>query len=292
MNAIILNLVGFFLSLFTSILAIILCLFIILQRRYRQNLELFIYAATFFAVFLLSLSVYSLTVRSLRVDFKIGYDGDSVVCRLQGYFLCFTASACFNGYCLQAASRLIHVVYRQYVWLRTFRVHLLAVIFSWLLACFLMCPYLIIKNLFVYLPSENYCLIAFTNLPGMIYIVLSTFLIQFGFVSLVYFRLFVFLHHSVVYNANREFAVVKSIFYTVLIMSSIGILNVIVRAVFFFTNYLHPMSYRLQLLLYSISTLIMNVAMIVINPRIRNLLFTRKRTIIPLRQPVAMQIQN
>ncbi|CAF3848197.1 unnamed protein product [Rotaria sp. Silwood1] len=283
MDAVILNMLGFFLSIFTSIIAIMSCLLILLQRRYRQNLEFFIYATTCFAISLLSLSLFSLTIRTLKLDFSIGYNSDSVICRLQAYFVCVTASASFNGYCLQAASRLIHIVYRQHVWLRTFKFHLLAVIFSWLLACLLMCPYLIIENFLVYLPNENYCLIAFTNLPGMIYIFLSTFIIQFGFVTLVYFRLVVFLHHSNVQNANREIAVVKSIFYTVLTMSSIGMLNAIVWAVYFFTNYFHSMSYRLQLLSYSISTLLMNVVMIVTNPRLRSLVFIRKRTVRPLR---------
>ncbi|CAF0864467.1 unnamed protein product [Rotaria sordida] len=291
MIAIILNLSGFVLSLFTSIFAIILCLFILVQRRYRQNLEFFIYATTFFAVSLFSLLLFLLNARSLRLDYSIGYDGDSIMCRLHGYFLCVTASATFNGYCLQAASRLIHIVYRQHVWLRTFKVHLLAVIFNWLLACFLMCPYLIFEDLLIYIPSENYCIIPFTNLPGKIYIVLSAFLIQFGFISLVYFRLVVFLHHSVVRNANREFAVVKSIFYTFLIMGTMGILNGIVWVIYLFTNYLYPMSYRLQLLSYSISALIITVAIIILNPRIRCLVFVRKRSIIPLCQLAAIPIR-
>jgi hypothetical protein len=230
-------------------------------------------------------------VRALKIDFSIGYDDDSIMCRLQAYMICVAGSAGLSGYCLQATSRLIRVVYPQRLWLRTFNVYLLAVIASWICACLLMCPYLIIENFFAYLRSENYCLIDFTNLSAMIYIIVPGTGAQLGFISAVYFRLAIFVHHSVLPNVNREFAVVKRIFFTILMMNGMFIPTNVFWSIYLSTGYLNPMTYRVQLLSYSMGTLMMNGTMIFINPRLRSLVFVRQRPVGPVRQVAVAQIR-
>jgi hypothetical protein len=154
-TGIVLNLTAFLLSLLTTLTAPTLCLFILLQRRCRQHLDIFLCANTFFAAFMFSLLLFSLTVSVLKLDFGAEPDGDSRMCRFRGYILCVAGSASFDSYCLQAASRLIHVVYRQHLWVRTFKVYLLTVIFSWTFACLLMSPYLIINSFFLFLRAKT-----------------------------------------------------------------------------------------------------------------------------------------
>jgi len=289
-SAIILNLLGFIISLLSTLVAISLCVLIILHRRDRQNLDSLLCSNTIFSSFLFSLSFFLLTIETIKADFDLSYGNDSIKCRLRGYFLCVSASSNYNGYCLQAASRLIRVVYSQQARIHTIKFYALTIIFSWVFAVLLTLPYIIVPSFISFIPSENYCLIPHTDLTAMIYSIVPVYGIQLVFVIFTYLRLVFLLHFTLVQNAQRELTAVKQILYIVLTMGGMCIPHAVLWIIYLCTNYLSPITYRIQVLSYSIGTLLMNIEMIFMNPRMRALVFRRKQRINPQRSLVAAYV--
>jgi hypothetical protein len=281
LSAIILNLFGFVISLLSTLFTISLCVLIALHRRDRQNLDSLLCFNTHFASFLFSLSFFLLTIETIKADFDLSYDDDSIRCRLRGYFLCVSASSNYNGYCLQAASRLIRVVYSQQHRIHTIKVYALAIICSWVFAVLLTLPYIIVPSFISFIASENYCVIPYTDLTAMIYSIIPVYGIQLVFVIFTYLRLVFLLHFTLVQNAQRELTAVKQILYIILTMGGMCMPVAVLWIVYLCTNYLCPITYRIQVLSYSIGTLLMNIEMIFINPRLRALVFCRRQRINP-----------
>jgi hypothetical protein len=267
----IINIVLNLVTLFNSILAILICLFvfclIIIFHRQSRSIPILLASHTCSTLLISAFMLASMVTASLIgfMGIVLEQHGNSKWCRWRGFFIHGFLCALYDSYILQAGYRLCRVVFYRHKNLQSFPLYSLLVPIESLFGVVSISPVLLRGDV-IYLPSEYYCQTPFTNIPAICYIALRLFFLPILFISLVYIYLLKHVRQTnssiTTINENhrgrskqdtRDLIVIKRLLLMLSVLLLLGLPSIIFLSIFMITGHLISITYRIGWLSVSFS---------------------------------------
>ncbi|CAF0895181.1 unnamed protein product [Rotaria sordida] len=272
MNAwIIINIFLNILTLINSILTIVICLLILLliiiSRRQSRSVPVLLAGHTCSTLLISAFMLGSMAMVSLfgYMNIVLEQHGNTIWCRLRGFFIHGFLCALYDSYVIQATYRFCRVVFYRRKHLISFPLYLLFVPIESLFGVVSISPVLLRGDV-VYLSSEYYCQTPFTNIPAIVYIAIRLFLLPILFITLIYVCLLKYVRQSnlslIIINKKRhrrlkknkrDLIVIKRLLIMLSILILLGLPSIIFLSIFMFTGHLICVTYRIGWLSVSFS---------------------------------------
>lgn len=138
-----------------------------------------------------------------------------------------------------------------------------------------MCP-LIVWQEIVYLPNEYYCYVEYNTIRSSMWPTITTYEIPLTVLCTLYLHIVLFMRRQsntqtlIIRNhQQRDFVVIQRIFISISILLVLGTPCVVMILMFYITNHLHPLFFRIAWSSVSLSMLILSVTLTVLTPQIK-----------------------
>ncbi|UJR14484.1 hypothetical protein I4U23_001481 [Adineta vaga] len=156
------------------------------------------------------------------------------------------------------------------------------IIGQWLTS-FLVILYALIWHYFEYLPENYHCQIAFTNFQGLIIILLIVYFGPTIASKIIYVYIIYHTKHQINvttqqirYRAmQRDLIVLRRVIIIITTVLLLSLPTLILWIYYIVTGYLHPLSYHLEWVLFSISLVFLSIASAIITSQIRQLILLK-----------------
>lgn len=279
------------LCLFSVLLGMILSFVILVFictsiRPLKSNIPLILTCHTYFVSFISSLVMLITYSNTLSAIINGWVSVESAYCDLRAYFVYVALGSVFYSLILQAAFRLLRVVFYQKPALRSLKVFSIAVLFQWVVVFLVNLPLLLFDD-FQYIPSEYRCQVSYTNTRGS----LLTLLVEYAIPSSVIFSIYVSIiryirrtNHAMIHRQNTfrgDLLVFKQILVILIGIQMLSIPLVVLWILYVSINYLTEFSYQLQGLTVALSQALMPIVLLFNTPQLRERFICRKRRIQP-----------
>jgi len=131
----------------------------------------------------------------------------------------------------------------------------------------------------VYLPSEHYCYVPYTNIRGILWIILNAYGNPVLLLSIIYVRISIFLRGQstnqivvVHQRQERDLLVLRRILITVCLLLALGIPSVILLAMFIITSQKQPLFFRIEWFSVSLSMIGLSLSQVIFTPQLKRIL--------------------
>ncbi len=178
---------------------------------------------------------------------------------------------------VQAFFRLCRIVYSTNIWLQYFWLYIILPFIELILVCVLFIPLLVWDDI-VYLPSEHYCYVPYTNIRGILWIILNAYGNPVLLLSIIYVRISMFLRQQstnqivVVHQRQvRDLLVLRRILITVCLLLALGIPSVILLSIFIITSHKQPLFFRIEWLSVSLSMIGLSLSQVIFTPQLKRI---------------------
>ncbi|CAF0745894.1 unnamed protein product [Adineta steineri] len=166
-----------------SIFVFIFCIFIqIIHEDKSNDPSTLLILNTCFSAFLTSLIVIIMISSNLFYEFLLI---DLNICYICGLLYDIFECSIYYSFCLRAFYRLVRVIYFNKRILSSYNLYKILVLTQWLLTISLILPIYFLKW-YTYLPTENYCLIPYTNIFGSVYLIMFLYSIPLVTIIIIY----------------------------------------------------------------------------------------------------------
>ncbi len=270
----------------------ILSLIISHRQQYPINTSMLLLCNTYITILFTCLNVAIMHVYSLCGEFYENTNFDSWWCHVHAYILHVGVCSIYYSYLLQAFFRFFRVVLYQYRRLQSFQCMLGFILIEWLIS-FLWMMLILFLNDFEYISQNYYCQISFSDFRGLL---TAVSVIYFGptFTSvIIYIYIMYHLKHMTTSRIQqnrtrsnqRDLIVLRRIIILIVSVLFLSLPILIIWLLYLFTDYLNPLSYHLEWLLFAISSSILSLASAILSPNLSRLItiqWRRPRQIQPI----------
>ncbi len=272
------------------------------RRRHPINISKLLIANTYLAIILSCVALFDMYAHNIYGIFHQESTLENGWCYGRTYFLHVGCTSLYYSCLLQACFRLFRVVFYKYRQLQTFRFIVQLVIVQWLMA-FLSMIILLLLRYFEYVPQLYHCQIPFTNSQGMIVSFSIIFVIPINAIAGIY----CYIMYYIKYKANspiqrnrrrtyqRDVIVLRRIIILIGILFIISVPTIILWMTYLITGYLHPLIHHIEWLIYSITLVVLSIALAFLSPDLQQLVLVtwrrnrRIQPIITIRQHILHQ---
>jgi hypothetical protein len=246
-----------------------------------DSISLLLIGNTYFIFIVFGVTWLSILIHTIAGDFSIFQTildlGDSNGCRVRVGLIFVLTSAFFHSFLLQALRSYFKVIFNSSLnskklyclSLNHIFTYIILISISWLISILTVIPAFTIFDVFTYFPEQYHCLIPFTNIRGMIYSFLSTYLIPVLIIIYIHCRLIIYVHYAFNFNhtlrARREIRIVKRILTIFAILSFSGLPTAVFIFLCIITGKHHPMADRIHELSLAIIANIVTLGFAVLN---------------------------
>jgi len=210
-------------------------------------------------------------------------------CYFRGYLVNVFLTSIYLSYIIQAAYRLLRIVYHKHKYLRRMSTFSYYIVMQWALAFIVSLPMLIrsktYSSMIIYLPDNFNCVVPFTNICATTYSVISVYLSPLFGLCFIYFRIIIHLKSERRRRPSiplkfrrqnkRDKSVITRIYLVIFVLCGLGLPTIIFYLLYVLTDQLHWTTYRLSFLSISISFVFISLSSLYVTPQI----YKRIRTI-------------
>ncbi|CAF1574796.1 unnamed protein product, partial [Adineta steineri] len=255
------NQVAFILCLTTLIICSVSCLFscailicvihhLCHNRLQQEDRIIFIHCINIYSLVLAYIGI----IASFNIQTVLGnlyeYDFNSSWpwCIFAGYITPILIGCIYWAFVNQAFFRLCRVVYPSIRWLQLYQLYIILPFIELVFSCILMSLILFLHSV-VYLPTDYYCFVPFTNVYSMLWLAFNGYGNQIGVLSFIYIRITIFLRRQtntqtliVRQRQERDFLIIRRILIIVGVLISLGIPAIVFLVTAFITHEEHPLT--------------------------------------------------
>ncbi|CAF0770677.1 unnamed protein product [Adineta ricciae] len=153
------NIISLTITIFGTIIALIVLICILLQRKTLYNIQLLLCANNYLLLFILGILTLTINIRIYHGDSKeVNNEKETLSCRMNSYIFYVFMSAVYLAFILQATFRLCRLIYVSRQNLLNFRTYWLIIPLFWLFSFLLNLPLLLWHGQEL-IPGENACLV-------------------------------------------------------------------------------------------------------------------------------------
>ncbi|CAF0987594.1 unnamed protein product [Adineta steineri] len=280
------NQVAFILCFMTFIICSFTCLFsciiliCVIHHLYHNRLQqedriTFIHCINIYSLVLAYIGI----IASFNIQTVLGnlyeYDFNTSWCVVLGYLAPTLACSLFWAFVNQAFFRLCRVVYPTVRRLQSYQLYIILPFIELIFSCILMSLILFLHSI-IYLPTDYYCFVPFTNVYSMFWLVLNNYGSPVGVLLFIYIRITIFLRRQtntptliVKQRQHPDLLVIRRILITVGFVISLGIPAMIFLVMFFITNEQYPLTFPFLCFFISISMLGLCLLTIIFTPQLK-----------------------
>jgi hypothetical protein len=182
-------------------------------------------------------------------------------------------------------------VYSTHRWLQHFRLYIIIPPIEFIFICALLSPLLFWHDI-VYLPQEHYCYVPYTNIRGILWVILNAYGNPVLLLLFIYLRITRFLHRQSINQAlvvkqrqERDLLVIRRIFITVSLLLTLGIPSVVLLIMLLITGEESPLFFRIEWLSVSLSMIGLSLAVAFFTSQIKSIIlkkYQRNLAAVPL----------
>ncbi|CAF2379127.1 unnamed protein product [Rotaria sp. Silwood2] len=226
-----------------------------------------------------------MNVDTLMGDFHLfdkRKEGNSLLCRIQGFLYYVFGASVFYTLALQAFFRFTRVVYSRKIIFQRCGTQLILVGLGWFFSFLPTVLSVLSSRSIVFLASEHYCSLDADAKPLATLIIFScNYTLPISFLCILYTRVIIFIRQSTERMAlaarqqmKRDVIVLRRIILVVTILVVLGAPGPIFIIMRFINGQLHPLAYRITWLTGLTGILFLSVALCIITPQMKILLMT------------------
>ncbi|CAF1290634.1 unnamed protein product [Adineta steineri] len=203
------------------------------------------------------------------------------------------------GFVNQAIFRLCRIVYSTHRWLQHFWLYIIIPPIEFILSCALLCPLLFWHHI-VYLPQEYYCYVPYTNILGILWVILNAYGNPFLLLLVIYLRITIFLRRQPINQTRvvkkrqeRDLLVIRRIFIAVGLLLTLGMPSVILLVMYLITGEKSPLFFRIEWLSVSVSMIGLSVVLVLFTPQLKSIILKKyqRNQVTPPDGPLAGSVQ-
>lgn len=205
-------------SIFLFVLIFIIYIKIIKERE--NDVSILLIMNTCLSAFLTSLTAIVMISSNLFSGFL---SRNIDFCYIFGLFYYTFECSIYYSYSLQSVYRLIRVIYYRKRSLLSYNLYRILIIVQWVIAIVLLLP-TIFLHWYIIVPGETYCLVAYRNLTGSIYLIIVLYSIPLISIVLIYIAIAKYIRAPTIIHMRergrnlRDFTVLKRIVICVLML--------------------------------------------------------------------------
>ncbi|CAF3394255.1 unnamed protein product [Rotaria sp. Silwood2] len=234
--------------------------------------------------------ILSQTINALKADLYGTYnltDKQPIGCQVLGFLTYETFGCLYMTFVLQAFYRLTRIVYNKHRFLQAFSFNLICIVLQWIIYFFLTLPsYFWSEPFYSLYESVYYCGIRYEKILELSYMIMNIFFFPLIYLAIIYARLLHFIHHQVSQlsqerqrrRIQRDLIITRRILFTVIALTLPGLPNLVFAIMtnidFCFSGSYYM--YRIQFMAPTITIFIISIAIIFINPQIKQILIRLK----------------
>jgi len=246
----------------------------------RRDIALILTYNTCSAALLACLAVCIMTTSNLSTGF-LTYNLN--FCCIWGLFYDIFECSIYHSYYLQAFYRLCRVVFYKKKSLLSYSLFIMLIIGQWSLTIIILLPPIFL-NWYVRLPTEQYCLVPYTDLGAELYHIIILYTIPLISISITYLWITRFIRNSstdastmLAVNLRqrnlRDLTVLKRIVVLISILVALRFPTIIFMIYAVIGGHLYPLTFGIVGLITSVCMIFIGLMMIHITPHLRNNLF-------------------
>jgi hypothetical protein len=251
-------------------------------RRELRDISLILTYNTCLAGLLACLAVCVMTSSNLSNGF-LTFNLD--FCCIWGLLYDICQCSIYHSYYLQAFYRLCRVVFYKKKSLLSYSLFIMLIIGQWSITIFILLPPIFLKW-YVHLPTDEYCLVPYTDLLAESYHISTIYMIPLVCITTVYIWITMFIRRSsrtrlVILAANqqqrnlRDLTVIKRIIILISILVALRFPTVIFMIYAVTVGHLYPFTFAIVGLITAVCMIFIGLMMIHITPQLRNKLVGR-----------------
>jgi hypothetical protein len=201
--------------------------------------------------------------------------------RIRGYAFMVFISSIYLSYALQAVYRLFRIVYHKYKYLRATSTFSYYIFTQWFLAFVLIIPMIFpdknCSTFITYLPEQFICVVPFTNIRGVMLIMLTIWLFPLCCLFLIYSWIIFHIRHKKrqptstlkLRRQNKlDTIIIKRICVVMILLLTLGVPLNVFFIEFIITGKLHWATYRISSMTMSLSLVFISLSSLYVTPQI------------------------
>jgi len=199
-------------------------------------------------------------------------------CFVFGLFYDIFECSIYYSYSLQAFYRLIRINYYTNRSLLSLKLYQMLIIIQWLIIILLLFPTILLKW-YIRLPTENYCLIPYTNIIGSIYLIIILYSIPLLTIILIYILITKYIRTTRIIRINerqrnlRDLTILKRIIITVSILIILRFPTIIFILFGLINGYLYKLTYTIVGLVTSLCLIFISIIIILMTNQFKKEIF-------------------
>ncbi|CAF1256801.1 unnamed protein product [Didymodactylos carnosus] len=258
---------------------IISCLFLSMvaynYRQLKQKIPILLSCNTCVAVLFTSIALSSICASNLNRS------PNSRWCLIAGYLNHTFNSSIYYAYTLQAFYRLCRIIFNSTAVFKKKKTYSILICIQWSFSLLTMSTALIC-NWIVFLSSEFYCQVIYSNLVGALYLGLLLYQIPMASMGSMYVWIARFIRQSARtarQQQKRDLIIIKRMFTVVGVLTLMGVPPIVFFMIWLITGHVFSISYAIQWMTFSITLILINIVLIGLTPQLKAKL---KHQIIPI----------
>ena len=206
---------------------------------------------------------------------------DFLGCRIRRYAFIVFISSIYLSYVLQAVYRLFRIVYHRYKYLRATSTFSYYILTQWFLAFVLIIPMTLpdknCSTFITYLPEQFTCVVPFTNIRGIVFIRLITWLFPLCCLFLIYSWIIFHIRHQkrqptstlkLRRQNKRDTIIIKRICVVMILLVTLGVPLTVFFIEFIITGKLHWATYHMSSMTTSLALVFISLSSLYVTPQI------------------------
>ncbi|CAF0841220.1 unnamed protein product [Adineta steineri] len=235
------------------------------------------------------------SIQSLLGDLYGKESSASAWCISTAFMFPVLCTTLYWAFVNQAIFRLCRIVYATHKWLQHFWLYIIIPPIEFILSCALLSPLLFWHDI-VYLPQEYFCYVPYTNILGILWVILNAYGNPLLILLFIYLRITIFLRRQSINQAlvvkkrqERDLLVIRRIFITVGLLLTLGIPSVILLLMYLITGEESPLFFRIEWLSVSLSMVGLSVVLVFFTPQLKSIILKKyqRNQIVPSAGSVA-----
>jgi hypothetical protein len=179
-------------------------------------------------------------------------------------------------------------VYSTHRWLQDFRLYIIIPPIEFIFICALLSPHIFWHDI-IYLPHEHYCYVPYTNIRGILWVILNAYGNPLLILLFIYLRITIFLRRQSINQAiiikqrqERDLLVIRRILIIVGLLLTLGIPAVVLLVMLLITGEENQLYFRIEWLAVSLSMIGLSLVLVFFTPQLKNIIlkkFQRNRVV-------------
>lgn len=157
-------------------------------------------------------------------------------------------------------------------------------IFELITICIFACPILFWHDI-IYLPTEHYCYITFTNTRSTLWLIIDSYGIPLMLLLLIYLRILIFIHRQpnhqtfvIIQRQQRDLCVIQRIFIIVGLLITLGIPTIVLLLMFYITGEKYILFDRIAWFSVSLSMTQLSISLVILTTQLKRIVLEKRQS--------------